>query len=332
MEKTKLTVVTTTYNQEKYIEECIKNIVSQKTNFKFELLISDDCSNDNTRTIISKYKELYPNIVKPIFREKNLGAMGNFIDTLNRVHTEYVALCDGDDYWCDDNKLQKQVDFLEHNKDYSIVFHQTLIFYDDGSNKKSVVHPTNIKSELSLKDLIKENVIPANSVVYRWNYKNENSLINDFPKDIVPGDYYFHLIHANKGKVHFIKKVMSKYRRQEGGMWYLTSQEKKEHEFHLKYGEKYLKFYREVEKKLNLDKNTFSVNKNWIIQRTLIAYLYYFKIKKFIKFYNQEYEENKEIIDSAMLNSGMKVKLAFYFFTNPLKFIKEIFKIILGKK
>ena len=123
----KLTVVTTTYNHEKYIEKCIKSIMSQKTNFKYKLLISDDYSTDKTRKILRKYENKYSDKIEVIYRNTNLGAMKNFIETLNLVHSQYVALCDGDDYWTDPNKLQKQVDFLEKNSKYTVVFHQTKI-------------------------------------------------------------------------------------------------------------------------------------------------------------------------------------------------------------
>lgn len=326
MGKVSLTVVTTSYNHEKFIEKCIQSIVSQKTNFKFELVISDDCSTDNTRAIIKKYQKKYPDIIKPIFREKNLGAMNNFIETLNSVHTKYVALCDGDDFWTDDSKLQKQYDFLEKHDDYSIVFHQTLIFYDDGSNNEETIHPNNIKSNLNLQDLIKENFIPANTVVYRWKYLKKDSLLNEFPKNVVPGDYFLHLVHANCGKIHFINKVMSSYRRQPGGMWYLTSKNGSDTAFHIKYGEKYLRFYRSVERILGLSEDTFKINKDWIIQRTILAYLRKLKRKDFKRFYNQEYKNNKEIIDAIIQCSNWKIKFVYYLYTNPVYIIKKPFK------
>ena len=217
--KYKLTVVTTTYNQEKYIEDCIRGVINQKTNFKFKFLISDDCSSDGTRNIIDKYQKKYPDIIKVIYRKKNLGPMDNFINTLNEVHTEYVALCDGDDFWTDPNKLQMQVDFLDNNKDYYLCFHKVKIFYEDGS-KRAVFHPINMKKKLCFKDLCSDNFIPANSVVYRWIYKEKDSLIKDFPKNIIPGDYYVHLMHAFKGKIYYMPKQMSCYRKNVQGMWW----------------------------------------------------------------------------------------------------------------
>ncbi len=323
MEKAKVTVVTTTYNHDNYIEKCINGIVSQKTNFKFELLISDDCSTDNTREIIKKYAKKYPDIVKPIFREKNLGAMDNFVITLNEVHSEYVALCDGDDEWTDEKKLQMQVDFLDKHKDYSIVFHTTLIKFEDKS-RDDVRHPINLKSKLNINNLIKENMIPANSVMYRWIYKKKDSLINEFPKNIVPGDYYLHLMHAKKGKIYYIDKVMSNYIRQPNGMWYLTSQPDKFNEFYSIYGEKYLNFYNVIEKKLNLKKNEVYEQKRWILQKTLISYFAMGKYIKFKKLYKASNADSYNFnIEDFTLNSK-KNKIKYYLLLNPLKLIKIV--------
>jgi len=237
-----LTIFTPTYNHEKYIGECLENIVKQKTNFKYQVIVSDDCSTDNTREIIKKYEKKYPDIIKPIYREKNIGAMNNFIETLNNIHTKYVALCDGDDFWTNPQKLQTQVDFLEKNKEFSICTHKTKIFFQDKS-QPDLIFPQTTKKTFELKDLLKENIIVANTVVYRWKYIEKNSLKKEFPKNIVPGDYFIHLMHAKIGKIHLIDKIMSNYRRQPSGMWYLSSQPDKQNMFFIKYGIPYLRFY-----------------------------------------------------------------------------------------
>jgi len=256
MQKSKLTVVTTTYNQEKFIKDCIEGIVNQKTSFPFQLIISDDCSTDETRNIIKEYQKKYPDIVKPIFREKNLGAMGNFVQTLNEVHTEYVALCDGDDYWTDMSKLQKQVDFLDKNKDYTICYHLTKVVFEDNSEEPSV-YPLCDETEQTFKDLLSGNNIPANTVVYRWLFKDKDSFIKEFPDDIIPGDYYVHLMHGRKGKIHLINKQMSIYRRQKDGMWYETIKSGPKIDFYIKNGIKIINFYVQAEKNLEINNDDF---------------------------------------------------------------------------
>ena len=266
-----LTVVTTTYNQKKFLGQALEGILMQKTTFPFQVVVSDDCSTDGTTDILRKFAEKYPNIIKPIFHKHNLGAMNNFIETLNGIHTKYVAFCDGDDFWTDPNKLQKQVDFLDNNADYSICFHQVSVFYEDESKEKQV-YPVNIIKTTEFDDLVKECYIPANSVVYRWKFQSDNSFISAFPKDIVPGDYFVHLLHAESGKIYFIKEVMSAYRRHDGGMWWLTSDPSKENEFYLKYGNRYINFYNAVESRFNIDPSVYYNVKKYIITKSIVSY------------------------------------------------------------
>ena len=118
----KVSVVVATYNQEKYIGHTLESIVSQKVNFEYEVLVGDDCSTDGNAAVIKEYAEKYPEIIVPFLREKNLGMGGNVADLMMRTTGEYVAFIEGDDYWIDDNKLQKQVDFLDSHPDYVACF------------------------------------------------------------------------------------------------------------------------------------------------------------------------------------------------------------------
>ena len=115
-----------TYNHENYIRECLDGFLKQNTTFTYEILIHDDASTDGTADIIHEYWEKYPNIIKPIFQTENQYSQGKNCsnNNYNRVSGKYVALCEGDDYWIDPNKLQKQVDFLEANPDFSACFHK----------------------------------------------------------------------------------------------------------------------------------------------------------------------------------------------------------------
>lgn len=113
-----------TYNHEKYIREAIEGVLMQKTTFPIELIIGEDCSADNTRKICVEYQKKYPDIIHPMFSEKNLGMIKNFIETIQASKGKYIAFCEGDDYWTDPYKLQKQVDFLDANSDYSCCFHR----------------------------------------------------------------------------------------------------------------------------------------------------------------------------------------------------------------
>ena len=113
-----VSICSTTYNLENYIGEAIESWLNQKTNFQFEIVICDDCSKDGTILTIEKYIEKYPYIIRLLTTDVNLGMMPNYIKSLKAARGKYIAVCDGDDYWIDTNKLQMQIDFLESNPDF----------------------------------------------------------------------------------------------------------------------------------------------------------------------------------------------------------------------
>ena len=133
----KVSVCMVTYNHEKYIAQAIESVLMQKTNFDYELVIGEDCSTDKTKKIIIKYQKRYPKIIRIILNKKNLGAGLNFVQILEACKGEYIALLDGDDYWTDPVKLQKQVDFLDNNPYYSISSHNVYVI-QEGSKDKPV--------------------------------------------------------------------------------------------------------------------------------------------------------------------------------------------------
>jgi len=127
----KVSVCVTTYNQENYIRECLESIVNQQTSFTFEVLVSDDCSTDDTSIIVQEFSERYPHVVKVIPRSRNLGAFQNFIDTHNQAIGEYVCHCDGDDRFLP-GKLQAQVDFLDISQNFTVCWSRANLFDDHG--------------------------------------------------------------------------------------------------------------------------------------------------------------------------------------------------------
>lgn len=117
-----VSVAMLTYNHEKYISQAIESVLSQKVNFQYEIVIAEDCSTDKTREIVKKFGQKNNRIIRVIYQEKNLGAWENNKILLSSLKGKYVAALEGDDYWIDPYKLQKQVDFLEANPDYGLVF------------------------------------------------------------------------------------------------------------------------------------------------------------------------------------------------------------------
>jgi glycosyltransferase involved in cell wall biosynthesis len=121
-----VTIICVTYNQEKYIADALESFVRQKANFKFKALVGEDCSTDDTAKIVRDYAERYPDIIVPFIREENMGGIPNFVDLLNRIETPFACICDGDDYFSDVYKLQKQYDYLKDHPELNGVFSQVL--------------------------------------------------------------------------------------------------------------------------------------------------------------------------------------------------------------
>lgn len=132
-----VTIICTAYNHEKYISDAIDGFLMQKTNFDYEVLVHDDASTDRTAEIIRKYAEEYPQIIIPILQEKNQVSQGVQIYKeylYPRGKGKYFAICEGDDYWTDETKLQKQIDFLEIHQDYSMCCHNSTRLYSNTGN------------------------------------------------------------------------------------------------------------------------------------------------------------------------------------------------------
>lgn len=209
-----LTVLTMTRNHEKYIGQCIEGVLAQKTDFPVRHLILDHYSTDGTPQIISQYARDYPS-VRPVLLNNYHCIYQNVHDLFMRCKSEYAALCDGDDYFVDPNKLQKQIDFFKSHPRCSLCFHPVAVVFEDGREPgvfpSSAMLPRGIREEYYLPDLFKGNMIQTNSVVYKWRFRE--GLPAWFRHDLCPGDWYWHLLHAEQGKIGFLPDVMSVYRR-----------------------------------------------------------------------------------------------------------------------
>lgn len=213
----KVSIVAVSYNQEKYIRETLESFVTQQADFAFEVVIGDDKSTDRTPEIIAEYARAYPDIVKPILRTKNIGVQQNFIETLRAATGEYIAMCEGDDYWTDIHKLQTQVAFMDKNPDMALSFHPVRVFFEGNEEPDSIYPDPNEKHVFTLKELLRRNYIQTNSVMYRR--QNYDAMPGD-SVNMLPVDWYIHLYHAQFGKIGYINKVMADYRRHPGGIWW----------------------------------------------------------------------------------------------------------------
>ncbi|WP_370899356.1 glycosyltransferase family 2 protein [Chryseobacterium gossypii] len=209
-----VSVVMITYGHEKYIEESINGVLSQIFNSDIELIISDDCSPDNTENVVKNIMENHPNghWIKYIRHEENLGAIPNFTWAISQAKGRYIAICEGDDYWTDPLKLQKQVDFLENNPDYSLIFHK---IKELTTRTEKFTYPNPDSEETyTIEDLSKENFIITVSVVFR---KHMDTL-PEWLKYSPIGDYPLHMLNASFGLIKYFPEEMAVYR-VGSGMW-----------------------------------------------------------------------------------------------------------------
>lgn len=216
-----VSVCVITYNHGKYIRRCLDSILSQKTNFHFEVIIGEDESTDGTREICKQYAEQYPDHIRLFLRERkdviyiNKKPTGrfNFIETMKAARGKYIALCEGDDFWCYKRKLFKQIRFLEKNIDYGAIAHN-IIKRRNGWNYPSRYR---YNFDINTKDLLKSNMIPTCSVVYR------KSMLPSFDEriyaDIPMADWPTHVFVSLKGKIKRLWNYWSVYRIHSGGIY-----------------------------------------------------------------------------------------------------------------
>lgn len=208
MEKIKVSACIITYNQEQFIRECLDGALRQQTDFSYEIVIGDDCSTDNTLAICKEYAAKYPDLIRLIPRKKNLGMSGNWTSTIQECQGEYIALCEGDDYWTDPLKLQKQVSFLEQNPDYVLTFHPVAIL--NSENKIINDFLTKVPETYETIEALARfgNYIHTPSVVFR-------NVVKDFPYEFRLSpivDYFLYLMLAEHGKLKFLEDKMCVYR------------------------------------------------------------------------------------------------------------------------
>lgn len=212
----KVSVCVITYNHEKFIVQTIDGVLMQKTNFDFEFIIGEDCSSDKTREIIVGFQKKYPGKITLLAREKNLGMMNNFIDTIQICQGEYIAFCEGDDYWTDPLKLQKQVDFLEANLDYSISGHNVKVAFEGFDKQSEWDRAWSKKEWIGIEDVIISGGAATGSLVWR------NNVFGNFPDWFVKqhgGDWSLQILCASKGKMKYFNEIMGVYRIHDKGAY-----------------------------------------------------------------------------------------------------------------
>lgn len=208
-----VSILCITYNHEKYIEQAVESFFDQKTSFHVEMIIADDASSDRNQEVIKALKATKPDIIS-ILRQKNIGPQANWLDAFKKCTGKYIALCEGDDYWTDPYKLQKQVDFLERNSDFSICGHKTKMLFENDPMNGEIEGAD--EGNYSIEDLTRKNFIPTSSVLFIKEYIK---VLPGWFFNLPVGDWPLFLLLAQHGKIQMLGDVMSVHRIHSGGIW-----------------------------------------------------------------------------------------------------------------
>ena len=216
----KVSVIVLTYNQESFIEKNLQGIFMQQVNFTIELIICDDCSQDKTVFIIEEYIKHKPSHIEIKFtsQKKNLGSTPNFYFALQQCTGKYLAFCEGDDYWTDENKLQIQYDFLEGNKDYSMCFHQVRNISPNPLINNSIFAKIEDRDYSTL-EIFQHWVVHTTSVFMKVNVLKNEAVQKLFRHpELLYFDTFLYMACSLNGKMYGSSMTMSSYLRHEEGI------------------------------------------------------------------------------------------------------------------
>lgn len=244
------------YNHEPYLRQCLDGFVMQQTNFRFEAIVHDDASTDGSAAIIREYAAKYPDIIKPIYETENQYSKrdGSIRRIMNAyTHGKYIASCEGDDYWIDPLKLQKQVDFMEAHPNYSMCFARALEHYEDGSREDNLFSIVEDRDYEGI-ELFEQWIVPTASVLYRTEilYTKLFEEVRS-SKKLIFGDTPLFLTCAHYGKLRGFSDVFCVYRRHAKGM---TSTALNNHDSYKRYQYHLLEIYKlfgSIYKKKSID-------------------------------------------------------------------------------
>lgn len=300
-----LSVCVITYGHEHFIKQAIESILNQETSFEYEVVVANDSSPDGTHDIVKTIIEAHPkgNLIRYFKHEDNLGMYENFMFTLRQCNSKYIAICEGDDYWTDNLKLQKQVDFLETHPDYEVCFANIRIIDSSG----------NVTKERLIKDRLKTthdtNDLPMWAPTLTRVFRNRD--FSNLPS--APGlDTLMILWQSQFGKLKFMNEIMGVYRKHDGGIYSSKSDAKRKEQIILTDiasldlidGTLFNKYFGMLFKKLvalyYLDKSLFNKNKLLVNQA-----FQYFK-------------------DQMTLSDTIKISIAFFIIDIPI--IKSVKK------
>ncbi len=216
-----VSITYTAYNHEKYLAQALDSFLMQQTDFEYEVLVHDDASTDNTVSIIREYESRYPHIIKPWYQSENQWSKGIRLHTaynLPRARGKYIAMCDGDDYWTDPFKLQKQVDYMEANPDCTLCFHAIELIKNNQKPTGRFIKPYDESCIVPIEDIIigGGGFIGTNAVIIPKKYLQT---LPEFYLRAPVADVPLQLYLASQGSVYYINEIMSAYRQGVEGSW-----------------------------------------------------------------------------------------------------------------
>lgn len=275
-----------TYNHARYVAQAIEGVVMQETNFDYQLVIGDDCSSDETSKICKEYQAKYPEKIKLILREKNIGAYANMVDIFNNCTGKYIAMCEGDDYWIDPMKLQKQIDILEHNPQYTMVVSNRKQLYADGR----LVNDDYKKRIFTNKDIL-YGIIPATQTMV---FKNDSTLLEFFNnnKEFFSGDRMIAYHYSLRGDIYSMPDYTAVYRHSGVGVWSGLSSEER--------GKKYIQSFYDFHKLLNIPNRRIFAN--GLIEKNL--YILYRQKSLNLTSYSKLYKQLRGELSHKELMTG----------------------------
>lgn len=207
----KISAIVLAYNQQDTVGRTIESILSQITEYTYEIIIGEDCSSDSTRTVCERYAAQYPNIIKLMPAAPNKGVVGNFIDCFRECAGDYAAMCAGDDWWSDKHKIQKQVSFLDANHDY-VVAHGEMLHYNIATKVTGMPHiRTSVPEGLIRKKLYFRHIVNAPTACIRRSALADTDFAAWLREGFIMEDLPSWLELASKGKFHFMPEYLTTY-------------------------------------------------------------------------------------------------------------------------
>lgn len=220
-----VSVLVMTYNHAEFIRQALDSVLMQETSFPYEVLISEDCSTDGTRTIVLDYHRRHPGCIRLLLSERNIRNNTVVTRGIEAARGQYVALLDGDDYWTSPHKLQKQVDFLESHPDCTLCFHNATVIDEDGARPPWNWTPADHPEIATLADLWMGNFIATCSTMFRRGVFGE---VPEWYTDLFPiTDWPLHLLNAEQGEIGYLNEVMGVYRYHSRGLYSPLSEARK---------------------------------------------------------------------------------------------------------